>query len=103
MQLFWFYYKNTGKEESAHCEALRTVFFFRGEAETLEGTKSVVIKCRAVEDREWALNWGIPVWNDDVFPPSAVSDKLISRADSEVLQPPSAGSRLLPSYTTSTH
>lgn len=64
---------------------------------------SRVIKCRVKGGREQARNWGIPVWNDDVFPPSAVSDKLISRADSEVLQPPSAGSRLLPSYTTSTH
>lgn len=49
------------------------------------------------------LNWGIPVWNDDVFPLGAVSDKLISCADSEALQPPSAGSRLLPSYTSSAH
>lgn len=74
-----------------------------GGSETLEGTKSLLIKCTAKGGREQVLNWGFPVWNDDVFPPSAVSDKLISPADSEVLQPLSAGSRLLPSYTTGTH
>lgn len=54
----------------------------------LEGTVCGLIKCSVKGSREWALNWGIPVYNDDVFPPSAVSDKLIRRTDSEVLQPP---------------
>lgn len=49
------------------------------------------------------LNWGIPVYHNDVFLLGGLSDKLISHTDSEVLQLLHAGSSLLPSYTTSTH
>lgn len=43
---------------SPESEAVLSV---RGEAETLEGTESLVIKCGVKGGRERALNWGIPV------------------------------------------
>lgn len=46
-------------EGSSHCKPPR--IDFRGEAEILEGTERLVIKCGVKGGREWALNWGIPV------------------------------------------
>lgn len=68
--------------------------------------RSGLIKCgikRRPGGKEVVLKVGNPCLGDDVFPPSALSDKLISQSDSEVLQPLSAGSRLLPSHGTAAH
>lgn len=49
------------------------------------------------------LNWGIPVYRNDVFLHGGLSDKLISHTDSEVLRLLHARSSLLPSHTTRIH